>query len=117
MTDRELLELAAKAACLRLEWNGDSSIEVFERWCGNPSEPPEQDYRGWNPLDNDADALRLAVALRIDLLFFPGLGEIRAEDGDGNSATVEWDGQYEGCSARVREAFVRCAAAIGRSMP
>lgn len=52
MTDRELLELAAKAAGLR--WSYDLNLKV------------------WNPLTDDGDALRLAVVLNI-LVEHPGL--------------------------------------------
>jgi hypothetical protein len=45
MTDRELLELAAKAADL-----------PWEQWCINGD-------ASWNPLIDDGDALRLAVKL------------------------------------------------------
>lgn len=47
MTDRELLELAAKATGTKLQYIG------CMRWFGNQA--------GWNPLADDGDALRLAV--------------------------------------------------------
>ena len=47
MTDKELLEFAAKAA-----W-GAMANQMIES--------------GWNPLQDDGDALRLAVKLNIDL--------------------------------------------------
>ena len=60
MTDRELLELAAKAA--GIEHKG---------YCGTPPGLIlwETDYglKLWNPLTDDGDALRLAVKLEIDL--------------------------------------------------
>lgn len=49
MKDRELLELAAKAAGL-----GGGPFDFDPR-------------TGWNPLENDGDALRLAVELKIDV--------------------------------------------------
>ena len=56
MTDRELLELAAKAI-------GDSATEYNERkgvWL-------ERAKCWWNPRDDDGDALRLAVRLGLDV--------------------------------------------------
>ena len=46
MTDRELLELAAKACGLE-----DAKMRI--------------EFNQWNPLDNDGDALRLAVKLNL----------------------------------------------------
>lgn len=57
MTDCELLELAAKAAGIKtIAWGVQ-----FERagWFCNPT------GEHWNPLEDDGDALRLAVKLRM----------------------------------------------------
>lgn len=54
MTDRELLELAAKAAGIEISY-WCPTHEAF--WCG--------EY--WNPLTDDGDALRLAVRLGISV--------------------------------------------------
>jgi len=56
MTDKELLELAAKAAGLTNWWDG---------WHDEGRETG--DY--WNPLTDDGDALRLAVKLDMDIVF------------------------------------------------
>ena len=53
MTDRELLELAAKAIGMDIEFFGDEN--------GFDCVTDEQEY--WNPLTDDGDALRLAVKL------------------------------------------------------
>lgn len=57
-TDRELLELAAKAAFPGLwEWNGvNQRIEILQ---------PSGYYKKWHPLEDDGDALRLAVATQL----------------------------------------------------
>ena len=60
MTDRELLEQAAKAAGIDCVWNGDI-FEYKPRF--------EIDWVVWNPLTDDGDALRLAAILGIDLVF------------------------------------------------
>ena len=56
MTDKELLELAAKAA--RVELDVRSEEEFCTRTKGDVH---------WNPLTDDGDALRLAVKLRIEV--------------------------------------------------
>jgi hypothetical protein len=90
MTDREMLELAAKAAG---EW---------------PSpEPFEHVLSRWTPLTDDGDALRLAVRLRMNV-------DWESADCvwcDNEGGTVEGDDPY----AATRRAIVRAAAAIGRS--
>lgn len=56
MTDQGLTELAAKAAGIELKYNSIGS----------------QDARcPWNPLENDGDALRLAVQLGIAIIPYP----------------------------------------------
>ena len=101
MNDRELLELAAKAA--GYEYKKHSGCVVVE---GIP--------KNWNPLTDDGDALRLAVKLGLILdceyqSAMPhdrqGVGEDWL-DGDGK------DDPY----AATRRAIVRAAAEIGRNM-
>ena len=61
MDDRELLELAAKAAGFGIE-NFLGGREIVRR---DPDGQPVY----WNPLKDDGDALRLAVKLRLNLNF------------------------------------------------
>jgi hypothetical protein len=83
MRDKELLELAAKAAWGNLE-------------------------SGWNPLTDDADALRLAVKLELNVLV--GV----AKDGEGRIVVeTSLDDPY----AATRRAITRAAAEIGKAMP
>jgi hypothetical protein len=113
MTDREMLELAAKAAGIHALRSPDG---VLRNCTGlHPAmnmlaAPP------WNPLTDDSDALRLAVKLKIavdawvsetcTVVFFHG----------GRGRIVErhyGDDPY----AATRRAIVRAAAEIGRNMP
>ena len=89
MTDRELLELAAKAAGY-VELQFDSKIDGLT------------DYEGWiwNPLTDDGDALWLAVKLK--LLGGNYFDSCQFETGDPYAAT--------------RRAIVRAAAEIGKGM-
>lgn len=99
MTDRELLELAAKAAGIKGE---TMFVEELGAWLVLP------DFKEWSPITDDGDALRLAVSLQIDI-DFPEDGVVFA---DGNWS--EFVGQ-DRCAA-TRRAIVRAAAEIGKAM-
>ena len=97
MSDRELLEAAAKAAGLGF------TVPAF-------GVPPFMGLRLiggalWNPLTDDGDALRLAVKLRINV-----------------EPVYVWHGPWtnggtlEDPYAATRRAIVRAAAAIGKEM-
>lgn len=104
MTDRELLELAAKAAGLTLYEHVPGLIVT-----GSP-ETKDVDYERWNPLDNDGDALRLAV--KLDMQITPPAHKSRG-------VWAIWDKHHrhpDPC-AEARRAIVRAAAEIGRAMP
>jgi len=103
MTDRELLELAAKAA------GYDDATWDMERNCIHTLKLPNF-WCFWNPLTDDADALRLAVKLNMALTF----------SADGNCHAEGLNGEYAcECSsdpyAATRRAIVRAAAEIGRT--
>jgi hypothetical protein len=59
MSDRELLELAAKAAGYEWRWFGDN-------FCTLRNEDLAI-YKPWNPLRDDGDAMRLFVKLEMEL--------------------------------------------------
>jgi hypothetical protein len=96
MTDRELLEAAAKAAGY---WSDGC-------WNGQP-------HRAWDPLADDGDALRLAVKLEIQSGYSAFSGEGVALWNRGFHEVREYgpDDPY----AATRRAIVRAAAEIGRS--
>ena len=102
MTDRELLELAAKAAGWRIDflsYDSDGLANVYA---------PDGTHHAWNPLANDGDAFRLMLDLDIDIY---GDEKYRGADaGDGYSATESVDGNVY---AATRRAIVRAAAEIG----
>ena len=121
-TDRELLELAAKAAV----------YDTSHRWNAYrlTLTPPVVSLciagvsTAWNPLADDGDALRLAVKLNI--AFFPpennegdfavaSIAEGVLSD-DGDAWIQEWVKGGDKLAA-TRRAIVRAAAEIGRSMP
>jgi len=107
MTDRELLEAAAKAAGHVLVDEQDD-----DGFGGLMIEPPHHDMGAlhWNPLHDDGDALRLAVALRITPHIDGNMTE--AEYSAGFSTEAHLGDPY----AATRRAIVRAAAEIGRLM-
>jgi len=110
--DRELLELAAKAAELHGFWV-DAGLNV-----GSDAAP-----KIWNPLTDDGDALRLAVKLGIERIFVLRLGPNGiCVDGAKEFATPatyvekKWRVEFDSYAA-TRRAIVRAAAEIGKAMP
>ena len=112
MEDKELIELAAKAAGLHVKVASNSEMGLKVH--GN--------CNWWNPLTDDGDALRLAVRLCIDV----------SHDAIGMKSfvyarTVFNDEIHIGLSEifddeserheRVRRAITRAAAAVGEAMP
>ena len=104
MTDRELLELAAKAAGYEYLWNIDSLL--IKGSSGR-----------WNPLTDDGDALRLAVKLGIEIIPDLQVNEVLTAFMVGSYGynTAEEIGTDP--LAATRRAIVRAAAEIGRQMP
>lgn len=98
MTDRELLELAAKAAGIEVYWCDSNSCF----WLADESD-------SFVPLDHDGDALRLAV--RLGLLFkhitdrYEMFMKFYYEELDNDLRPSE----------ATRRAIVRAAAEIGKS--
>ena len=96
-TDRELLELAAKAAG-----------ELTPSWYGNSA------YMGgvlsrWNPLTDDGDALRLAVKLGLNISWLKNDVEV-----NHNNHLDRWLERFHSDPyAATRRAIVRAAAAQG----
>lgn len=118
MIDRELLELAAKAAGYVIESFSSSG----GAWVHPAGEQPDEDgdHPGlflWNPLANDGDALRLMATLNIDVHFRENINGafVVAERHDIEFCPESLDGPHEWDA--TRRAIVRAAAEIGRSMP
>lgn len=102
MTDRELLEAAARAAGIELI---DYCTKVVVCYYNKQTKAP------WNPLTDDRDALRLAVKRRMSIDF----------DDDGDVDVIdciedraEWVSEHLGDDpgAATRRAIVRAAAAM-----
>lgn len=108
MTDRELLEAAARAAGI--------SGYIYEGYSGPVFVIPGPDPVLWSPLTDDGDALRLANALRINIEHTMS----KASGGDvfvgcqprdyGHFAATE--GDLSDYNAATRRAITRAAAAL-----
>jgi hypothetical protein len=113
-TDREMLEMAAKAAGIdklypkpgfELQFDEHDTLWIF----GNG------DRIAWYPLHDDGDALRLAVELRLHIeTWVDGLSAcaIAARDGIAVYEAHNCDDPKRA----TRRAIVRAAAEIGREM-
>lgn len=109
MTDKELLELAAKAAQLpECGWMGPAFMYV-----------KDNRFTDWNPLDDDGDALRLAEKLRLHILQNDPIEEVlwvsAIVSKRGLHAAEEFKHDDQRAEA-MRRAIVRAAAEIGKRM-
>ena len=114
-TDRELLELAAKAAGITLTPVETKNVtkQGDDRFIGYRTDP-DQWPRGWfDPLTDDGDALRLAVKLGLDIemqedcVYANGFGV-------QNYQLFEWHNNDP--YAATRRAIVKAAAEIGNGI-
>ena len=96
MTDRELLEMAAKAA--GAEWLSDRWVALRD----------DGVWHTWDPLEDDGDALRLAVKLN---LLIDCVSQC-ARPLDDSLGWFDGDSDEDDQTA-VRRAIVRAAAEIG----
>ena len=128
MSDRELLTLAAKAAGIVVvpyTWNKGSPWGEHEGFTVVGEGANE-----WNPLEDDGDALRLAVMLGLALVPYPIYGNpkhsviakrydhARYLRDEAEEPQIEEVQVYGGDpAAATRRAIVRAAAEIGRQTP
>ena len=116
MTDKELLQLAAKASGLYVKSAWVNPDDMFMGLIVKPSkESSRQTITEWNPLSDDGDALRLATKLRL-CIEFPsdkpyGPDRVFINNGYGIVEDVI-DDPY----AATRRAIVRAAAEIGKGI-
>jgi len=111
MTDKELLELAAKAADITLS-HWDKTRNTFAPVIGVSGE-------WWNPLTDDGDAMRLAVNLAIRIYRNNESGYTSCDYvslGKYSDDFIEFDNANEDEYAATRRAIVRAAAEIGKTL-
>ena len=117
MTDREMLELAAKAAGITVwfprmsDGKGGVVTPCHTETIGEGTVP-------WNPLLDDAQALRLAVKLDFGVFTSNKRGTSWAcnNRGDNIAEVLHDDAVNYDPLAATRRAIVRAAAEIGKSM-
>lgn len=107
MSDRELLEAAAKAAGIDAEFHPELGCGPEGMWLKGARSPDNSKY--WNPLNDGGDALRLAVArgmtVRIDRR--AGFSWVKGVEGSVPHGSDP--------DAATRRAIVRAAAQHGLS--
>lgn len=102
MTDRELLEAAAKAAGY---------------WAAEFNCPANLPHKNWNPITDSGDAFELAVKLRLDI-GFEKLYMVSVWCRPLDDWIIERcdDGMGSDIAEKTRRAIVRAAATIGKEM-
>lgn len=117
MTDRELLEMAAKAAGMTPPLEGMTAGEGGPMSKGGLVFAGNGECIDWNPLTDDGDALRLAVNLNLVIVVDDQLVHV-----EFRSVTAPFK-VTEACEAHgwnrliaTRRAVVRAAAEIGKQL-
>ena len=115
MSDSELLELAAKAAGIKIVGKKPDRhaqiINVGDEFHEHERDYPFKDLRGWNPLTYGESALRLVSTLKLNISFEQDQVFV-----SGGSFCVYEDFGENDLADAVQMAITRCAAEIGRSM-
>ena len=113
-TDKELLELAAKAAGIDIVPCTCSDA----RWPFKHHEVKSGKHGHWNPIVDDGDALRLAVNLQLGISIPPVVdGRIEVVTFYGPIISIVEYPQNNDRNAATRRAIVRAAAEIGKAVP
>ena len=110
LTDKDLLELAAKAA-----GNGANSWSDYQQCLFTTHGPYPNTYKKWNPLADDGDEARLEAVLALGVIWYPvGVQVGPAVCGPNTgSAFFEYFDQHAGDKQSARRlAGVKAAASI-----
>jgi hypothetical protein len=99
MTDRELLEAAAKAAGY---------------WAAEFNCPANLPHKNWNPITDSGDAFELAVKLRLTVNCSYDDVTLCGQEFTQKEAFIEYN--KEDANAATRRAIVRAAAELGKEM-
>ncbi len=118
--DRELLELAAKAAGYEFRWGeveqlGDDVVDCTD--LAYIVDGASLIY--WAPQDDDGDSRRLQVACGIDLEIWPDRAVARWDRSApfARPLRIERNAWHEDDGQAARWAVLRAAAEMGRRMP
>lgn len=124
MSDRELLELAAKAAGIEVIRSRLDDPLCGDMLINGSSRNVHHENGPWNSLTDDGDALRLFCALPWMTIETSDVGVTVRERGNPDEPSrvylmwTEWLDKHNGdLAAATRRAIVRAAAEIGKGMP
>jgi len=109
MTDKKLLEFAAKAVGIELQWLDHTPHACFD---------PASENEWWNPLTDDGDALRILVSLKIGIEFGDCIDNapvIRCGTSYDRDLWVV-SANFPDQKAATRRAITCAAAEIGKAM-
>ena len=104
MTDPELLELAAMAAGYSFDGHILRNTKT------------DFEYSGWNPLEDDDDAFRLAAHLRMNICHYSGCTDAHDRVGVNNGYGIKPVPYKDDILKAVRRVIVVAAAEIGKTM-
>lgn len=113
MTDRELLEAAAKAAGIEPHYpfgEGEIYVRFDGPWAHRDTSDAKGALKTWNPLTDDGDALRLAVKLKLKITIGNAIVMVESR-WPTPDAGERFDSDDEAASA-TRRAIVCAAAAM-----
>lgn len=116
MADKELLELAAKAAGLMVQRSRlDDPVHCDFLIDGDGERNKGQLAYPWNPLADDGDALRLAATLRIKVTPGKHVGDGASAESMFHKAASVAVFDERGMAYQIRKAIVMVAAEIART--
>lgn len=118
MNDRELLEMAAKAAGYKVRWHDrwQCHCHVSPNNTGNPPTLAGQ-RQTWSPLTDDGDALRLAVVMRFAVHVENYCTRVFPQWEETALALIQFSECKGDVEASTRLAITSAAAEIGKNMP
>jgi hypothetical protein len=108
MAERDLLEAAARAAGIDLIFNDKGEPGYYGSWRGLPQ------WIDWNPREDDGDALRLAVKMKMDVTIGQSVKVVCTTNEHDAVRIVLPLG--DDANAATRRAIVTAAAEIGLQM-
>lgn len=109
MSDRQLLESAARAARIALVFDPEAPVSGHS--------PRISGGRYWNPLTDDGDALRLGAKVGMRLEYRKVVGSATGEVAVSAAGHRIVEGYRDDYMTATRRAIVRAAAAIGAEPP
>lgn len=111
MNDRELLEMAAKAADVDAQWR--PNVATGGEWLAVAE---DDGWVEWNPLLHDDDALRLSVKLNMSVSMGPVEVSANTISGALRNAFFRESRITQNACTATRRVIVLAAAEVGRSM-